>query len=117
MVNKVILIGRISEYPRYSSNGGKKETVFPLRTGTGIPLDWPEHGQESQYHRVIARGRNAEICKRLGKEDLIYIEGSLQTSYYEYFNNDSMPVGAFTSEVILKFVRRLSGEAKTINEQ
>ncbi len=84
-VNKVILIGNLGANPevKYLSNG---TTVANFRMAT--TENWVNRSGEkstlTEWHRVVAFGRLAEICgEYLNKGKQVYIEGRLRTRTWE----------------------------------
>lgn len=85
MLNKVILIGRLGADPevRYTQ-GGDMVVNFNLATDESYKNRSGEKVEKTEWHRVIAWGKLAEICGNyLTKGKLILIEGKLQTSTWE----------------------------------
>ncbi|MGC9023052.1 MAG: single-stranded DNA-binding protein, partial [Dissulfurimicrobium sp.] len=74
-LNKVMLIGRLGADPeiRYTQDG---TPVANLRLATNRAVKKGEQWEEeTDWHRVIAWRRLAEICERyLNKGSLIYVE-------------------------------------------
>ncbi len=96
-VNKVILIGNLGRDPeiRYTKDG---TAVANLNLATSD--SWSDaNGQRqerTEWHRVVAFGRLAEIAKEyLGKGRQIYIEGRLQTRSWD----DKQGNKRYTTEV------------------
>jgi single-strand DNA-binding protein len=84
-VNKVILIGNLGANPevKYLSNG---TTVANFRMAT--TENWVNRSGEkttlTEWHRVVAFGRLAEICgEYLNKGKQVYVEGRLRTRTWE----------------------------------
>ncbi len=79
-INKVVLIGRLGTNPdiRYTQGG------LPV---AGLSIATNEKngdGIETQWHRVIALGKLAEVCERyLKKGRQVCIEGRFQTRSYK----------------------------------
>ncbi len=106
MVNKVILIGNLGADPevRFTQNG---TAVATLRLATS--RKWKsQDGQmqeHTEWHRVVAWGRLAEICRDyLQKGSRIYIEGRLQTNKWQDQNGNDR----YTTEVIAQEMKMLS---------
>lgn len=85
-INKVILVGNLGADPetRYSANG---TAVTKIRIATSEQWKDKQSGEtqeRTEWHRVTAFGRLAEIMgEYLKKGSQVYIEGKLQTSTYE----------------------------------
>lgn len=82
MINKVIIVGRLGKDPeiRYTS-GGQAVANFSVATDE----TWKDRAGEKQtrteWHRIQAWGKLAEICQQyLKKGALVYIEGKLRTN-------------------------------------
>jgi single-strand DNA-binding protein len=85
-VNKVILIGNLGADPevKYLSNG---TTVANFRMATSenrVNRSSGEKTTVTEWHRVVAFGRLAEICgEYLNKGKQVYIEGRIRTRSWE----------------------------------
>lgn len=84
-VNKVILIGNLGADPevKYLNNG---TTVANFRMATSENRTSPsgEKTTVTEWHRIVAFGKLAEICKQyLSKGKQVYIEGRLRTRSWE----------------------------------
>jgi len=103
-VNKVILIGRLGKDPevRYTQSG-TAVTNFNLATDRTYKKN-DERVDETEWHRVVAFGRTAEVCgEYLQKGSQIYIEGRLQTREWE----DKDGNRRWTTEVITERMQML----------
>ena len=85
MVNKALLIGRLGADPevRYTPDG---TMVVNFRLATD--LQWKDKSgekiQRTEWHRIVAYGKLAEICSNyLSKGKLIFVEGRIQTRSWE----------------------------------
>ena len=84
-VNKVILIGRVGRDPevRYTS-GGSPVATFSVATDESFKSKNGEQQQHTEWHRVVAWNKLAEICgEYLTKGKLVYIEGSIRSKQWE----------------------------------
>jgi len=84
-VNKVILIGRVGRDPevRYTSSGSPVAT-FSLATDESFKSREGEQQQHTEWHRVVAWSKLAEICgEYLTKGKQVYIEGSIRSRQWE----------------------------------
>jgi single-strand DNA-binding protein len=84
-VNKVILVGNLGADPevRYTP-GGLAVTNFRLATTENRTNKEGQREQRTEWHRIVAYGRLAEICgEYLAKGKQIYIEGRLQTRSWD----------------------------------
>lgn len=84
-LNKVILIGRVGRDPeiRYTS-GGSAVANFSVATDESFKARNGEQQQHTEWHKVVAWGKLAEICgEYLTKGKLVYIEGSIRSRQWE----------------------------------
>ena len=107
MINKVILIGNLGADPelRYTSGGS---AVADLRLATS--RKWTAKDgtskEETEWHRVVVWGKQAETCKEyLSKGRQIYVEGRLQTRQWEDRDGNKR----YTTEVVAETVKFLGG--------
>lgn len=80
-LNKVMLIGNLTRDVelRYTPSGTAIAT-FGLATNRGWTTDAGERQEDTQFHRIVAWSKLAEICDQLlFKGRKIFIEGRLQT--------------------------------------
>ena len=109
MVNKVILIGNLGADPeiRYTQSG---TAVATLRLATTERFKGKDGQMQDQteWHRVIAWSRLAEICgEYLHKGSKVYIEGRLQTRKWTDQNGNEK----YTTEIIAREMKMLSPRA------
>ena len=98
MVNKAILIGRLGKDPevRYTPDGAMV-TNFNLATDEQWKDKNGEKVQKTEWHRIVAFGKLAEICGNyLVKGKLIFVEGRIQTRSWE----DKEGVKRYTTEIV-----------------
>ena len=84
-VNKVILIGRVGRDPevRYTSSGSAVAN-FSVATDESFKGRNGEQQQHTEWHRVVAWNKLAEICgEYLTKGKLVYIEGSIRSREWD----------------------------------
>lgn len=106
MVNKVILIGNLGRDPevRYTASG-QAVANFPIATTEYGSSKEGERKEYTEWHRIVAWGRLAEICgEYLVKGKSVYIEGSLRTRSWE----DKDGVKKWTTEVVARTMQMLS---------
>lgn len=104
-INKVILIGNLGADPDVrTTNSG--QVVCDLRIATSRKWqdkagEWKE---DTQWHRVVVWGKQAEHCERyLAKGRQVYVEGRLQTRKWE----DKSGAERYTTEVVAQNVQFL----------
>jgi single-strand DNA-binding protein len=84
-VNKVILVGNLGADPevKYLSNGTTVAN-FRIATSENRVSKTGEKTTITEWHRIVAFGRLAEICgEYLNKGKQIYIEGRLRTRSWQ----------------------------------
>ncbi len=84
-LNKVMIIGRLGKDPelRYTPNGSPVAN-FTVATDEGYRSKDGNNVEKTEWHRVVAWNKLAEICGEwLKKGSLVYIEGSLETRSWE----------------------------------
>jgi single-strand DNA-binding protein len=88
--NKVQLIGHVGNDPEIKSfDGGKKLVNLSLATNESYKNDKGEKVEETQWHKLVAWGKTAEIIEKYvtkGKE--IAIEGKLTHRSYDDKNGE-----------------------------
>ncbi|MFV1884212.1 MAG: single-stranded DNA-binding protein [Balneola sp.] len=96
-LNKVMLIGRLGQDPevRYTQSNTAVATLN-IATSERYKDGNGEYQEKTEWHRVVAWGRLAEICQQyLHKGSLVYIEGPLQTRQWE----DNQGQKRYTTEI------------------
>ncbi len=104
-VNKVILIGNLGADPevRYL-NTGTAVANFRMATTQNIKNREGERQARTEWHRVVAFGRLAEICgEYLNKGKQVYIEGRLQTRSWDDRDGNKL----WTTEIIATTMQML----------
>lgn len=98
-LNKVMLIGNLTRDPelRYTPNG---TAVVSFRLATNrswTPSDGGERKEETEFHRIVAWNKLAELCSQLlSKGRKVYIEGRLQTRSWDTPEGEKK----YTTEVV-----------------
>lgn len=84
-VNKVILIGNLGANPEVKYlNNGTTVANFRMATSENRVSRSGEKTTLTEWHRIVAFGRLAEICgEYLNKGKQVYIEGRLRTRTWE----------------------------------
>ena len=115
MVNKALLIGRLGADPevRYTPDG---TMVVNFRLATD--LQWKDKSgekiQRTEWHRIVAYGKLAEICSNyLSKGKLIFIEGRIQTRSWE----DKDGVKRSTTEIVASNMQMLDSKGQTRSQE
>lgn len=85
MVNKVILIGRLTADPEVrATNDGTRVTNLRLATNSYRKEEDGSRKEYTDFHSLVLFGRSAEIAAEyLRKGKLIYADGKLRTSSWE----------------------------------
>lgn len=85
MVNKAIIIGRLTRDPEVRTTGsGTSVTSFSVATSFNWTNQQGQKQEQTEYHNVVAWRRLGEIVAQyLKKGSLVYIEGRLQTRSWE----------------------------------
>lgn len=81
-LNRVTLIGNLTRDPemRYTPSGTAVCTFGLATNRSWVPTDGGERQEETEYHRIVAWAKLAEICSQLlYKGRKVYVEGRLQT--------------------------------------
>ncbi len=81
-LNRVQLLGNLTRDPemRYTANGSAVCTLGIATNRSWTPSEGGEVQEETEYHRIVAWGKLAEICNQLlFKGRKVYVEGRLQT--------------------------------------
>ncbi len=106
MINKAILIGNLGADPeiRYTQSGTQVAT-FRLATTERWKGQDGQMQENTEWHRVVAWGRLAEICgEYLNKGSKVYIEGRIQTrKWQDQDGNDR-----YTTEIVAREMKMLS---------
>lgn len=85
-LNKVILIGNLTRDPelRYTPQGNAVCSLGLATNRSWQPQDGGERREETEFHRLVAWNKLAELCSQLlSKGRKIYIEGRLQTRSWD----------------------------------
>ena len=108
-VNKAILVGRLGKDPESKAfiSDGTKVCSFSVATSE----EWKdkntgEKKERTEWHRVIAYRKLAEICGQwLKKGQQVYIEGKIRTRKYEKDGQDH-----FATEIIADSMQMIGGK-------
>ena len=97
-VNKVILVGHLGANPevRYTA-GGQPVANLRLATTERWVNKNGEKSEQTEWHRVVAWGKLAEICGQyLQKGKQVYIEGKIRTRQWQ----DQQGQKRFSTEIV-----------------
>lgn len=81
-LNKVLLIGNLTRDPelRYTPSGTAVCTIGLATNRSWTSPESGERNEETEFHRLVAWAKLAEICGQLLKKGRkVYVEGRLQT--------------------------------------
>ena len=110
-VNKVILVGHLGRDPelRYTQNG-QAVANFSLATSESYAKRDGEREDRTEWHRIVAWGRLAEICAEyLSKGRQVYIEGRIQTREWEDREGEKRR----TTEIVAREMQMLGRRGET----
>jgi len=99
-LNKVQLIGNLTRDPelRYTPTGAAVCTIG-LATNRSWVMESGEKKEETEFHRVIAWNKLAELCSQLlSKGRKIYVEGRLRTNQWQGQDGTQR----YTTEVVIE---------------
>ncbi len=110
-VNKVILVGHLGRDPelRYTQNG-QAVANFSLATTESYAKRDGEREDRTEWHRIVAWGRLAEICAEyLSKGRQVYVEGRIQTREWEDREGEKRR----TTEIVAREMQMLGRRGET----
>ncbi len=110
MLNKTLLIGNLGADVEIRSTRNKTAVAnFRVATTERWKDGQGEQQEATEWHRIVAFGRLAEICgEYLAKGSRVYIEGRLQTRKWE----DSEGNIRFTTEIVAREMKMLGNGDK-----
>lgn len=99
MKNKVQLIGNVGNDPEIKSfDGGKKVANITIATNDSYKNDKGEKVEQTEWHKVVAWGRTADIIEKYVTKGLqIAVEGKLTHRSYDDKNGEKR----FITEVVV----------------
>jgi single-strand DNA-binding protein len=109
-VNKVIIVGNLGRDPetRYLPSGEAVTNISVATTSTWKDKASGEKKEETEWHRVSAFGRLAEIMgEYLKKGSQVYIEGQLRTRKWQ----DKEGKDRYTTEIRADVMQMLGARA------
>lgn len=107
-VNKVIILGNLGKDPelRYTAAGTAVVSISVATSRNWKNKDSGERMEETEWHRVVAYDRLAEIIgEYCSKGKPIYIEGRLKTRKWQ--DKDGKDV--YTTEIVAESLQLLGG--------
>jgi single-strand DNA-binding protein len=111
-VNKAIIVGNLGRDPEMrATQSGTQVANFTVATSRSYNNASGERQEETEWHKVVAFGRLAEICGQyLHKGKQVYIEGRIQTRSW-----DDKETGAkkYMTEIVANEMQMLGGRAGT----
>jgi len=112
-MNKAILIGNLGSDPEFINNNGMTVAKFSLATSERWKdKNTGEMQERTEWHRIAAFGRLAEICKDyLSKGRQVCIEGRIQTRSWE---KDG--ITRYTTEIIASRMKMLGTRSSNVVE-
>jgi len=112
-VNKVILIGNLGSDPTVRfTQGGTAVANFNIATTERFNNRNGEREERTEWHRIVAWGKLAEICQQyLKKGKQVYIEGRLQTRQWE----DQQGQKKYTTEIVASNMQMLGRAGDTMD--
>ena len=107
----MILIGNLGRDPelRYTANG-QPVANFTLATTESWTNRNGEREQRTEWHRIVAWARLAEICgEHLVKGKQVYVEGRIQTREWEDKEGNKRKTTEINAQQVLMLGRRGEG--------
>jgi single-strand DNA-binding protein len=114
-VNKVFLVGNLRREPELRQTENNKPVCsFGLATNRSWqPFDAPEKHEETEFHRIVAWGKLAEMCHQyLRKGRKVHIEGRLHTRIY----TDKDGIKREVTEIVLEDMVMLDKMPEDVKE-
>lgn len=109
-VNKVILVGNLGRDPetRYMPDGAALTNVSVATSFQWTDKASGEKKEETEWHRVVFRGRLAEIAgEYLKKGSQVYVEGRLRTRKWQ----DKDGQDRYTTEIMADAMKMLGSRS------
>lgn len=113
-LNRATIIGRLGSDPevRYTQSNTAVATLS-VATSEKYTDKNGERQENTEWHRVVAWGKLAEICQEyLKKGSLVYIEGPIQTRKWE--NKDGAT--QYTTEIKALSMQMLDSKSSNSND-
>ena len=113
-VNKVILAGRVGTVEVKEFDGGRAVVQVSLATTDGYKKK-DEWVNKTEWHRLIfAVPALADRAKAIGKGDVIYVEGSINTNEWTTKEGEKKQIKEISCTMFKTFAKA-SGEKKEYN--
>ena len=109
-LNRATLIGRLGQDPevRYTQSNTAVAN-FSLATNERYKDRNGEFQEKTEWHRIVAWGRTAEICQEyLKKGSLVYIEGPIETRDWEGKDGQKR----YTTEIKARYMQMLDSRGE-----
>lgn len=121
-MNRLTVLGRVgAEITLRTTKAGKPVAQFPVATSRKYRDEKNEEVQDTQWHRVVAWGKQAESCaKYLNKGDMVMVEGMVKSKRYEGKDGQdrmSFEVHADLVNFLEPSMRQTSGRAENLSER
>lgn len=114
-LNKVLLIGNLTRDPelRYTPSGAAVCTIG-LATNRYWTTESGEKKEETEFHRVVAWNKLAELCSQLlTKGRKIYVEGRLRTATWQAQDGSQRN----TTEIVIEDMILLDSRRPPVGEE
>jgi single-strand DNA-binding protein len=113
-VNKAIIVGNLGNDPEVRSTpGGARVATISVATNRRWSSRSGEMQEETQWHRIIAWNKLAEIVEQyLKKGDRVYVEGRIQYRQWEDQNGQKR----FSTEIVANDMVMLGGRGEAAFE-
>ncbi len=111
-VNKAIIIGNLGSDPEIrTTSGGSRVTTLSVATNRRWTGKTGETQEDTQWHRVVAWNKLAEIAEQyLKKGDRVFIEGRIQYRQWEDQNGQKR----YSTEIVAKELVMLGGRGEGV---
>jgi single-strand DNA-binding protein len=109
-INKAIVIGNLGAMPQVRAlPSGQNVASFSLATTERFTDRNGAKQNSTEWHRIVAFGRLAEICERfMSKGRPVYVEGRLATRQYEAKDGSGK---RYRTEIVARQIRFLGKHA------
>lgn len=109
-VNKATIIGNLGADPEIRTTpGGSRVTTLSVATNRRWTGRTGETQEETQWHRIVAWNKLAEIVEQyLKKGDRVYVEGRIQYRQWEDQNGQKR----YTTEIVANDMVMLGGRGE-----